>query len=153
MATDGDADYSGYTDEQLTEAAYNVDRGAIRSMHSACWTSRSGGATQAAPAAAEPVRALTPEFHADGREYFRIWIVNLALTIVTLGNLFRLGEGAQAPLLLQQHLARGQRIRVSADPIKILKGRVIAAAAAVTYFAATRYSVFATLVVFGSSPR
>ncbi len=33
-----------------------------------------------------PTRTTTPlEFHGSGGEYFRIWIVNLCLTIVTFG--------------------------------------------------------------------
>ncbi len=37
---------------------------------------------QAAPSAALP---LNVEFRGDGMEYFKIWIVNVLLTILTLG--------------------------------------------------------------------
>ena len=37
------------------------------------------------PCAAAPPRTLAPSFTGDGKEYFRIWVVNLLLTLATFG--------------------------------------------------------------------
>ncbi|MDH4174015.1 MAG: YjgN family protein, partial [Betaproteobacteria bacterium] len=39
----------------------------------------------AGPAAAGGERIVRPEFTGSAREYFRIWIVNLFFTLITLG--------------------------------------------------------------------
>src|SRR5260221_9780481 len=149
MATDGDADYSGYTNEQLDEAAHNVDRGRFPLNAQRLLDEQERRRTQAAPAAAAPVQTLTPQFQADGREYFRIWIVNLALTIVTLGIYSAWAKVRKLRYFYSNTSLAGSAFGYHADPIKILKGRVIAALVAVAYFAATRYSGFVTLIVIG----
>src|SRR6266853_4639946 len=47
----------------------------------------------AAANVSDPVKRHPVEFTADAGEYFRIWIVNLALTIVTLGIYSPRGRG------------------------------------------------------------
>lgn len=78
-----------------------------------------------AAAAAEP-RTLGFEFSGEGGEFFRIWIVNLLLSIVTLGI-----YSAWAKVRTQRYFYGNTRLDGSSfdylgDPLKILKGRVIA---------------------------
>ncbi|HEU4664496.1 MAG TPA: YjgN family protein [Dokdonella sp.] len=66
------------------------------------------------------------QFHGDAREYFRIWIVNLALGIVTLGI-----YSAWAKVRTQRYFYANTRLAgapfdYQAQPLAILKGRLIA---------------------------
>ena len=83
-------------------------------------------------AAAEP-RQLAFTFHGEGFEFFRIWIVNILLSIVTLGI-----YSAWAKVRTQRYFYGNTQLDGSsfdylADPLKILKGRVIAFACLVVY--------------------
>jgi uncharacterized membrane protein YjgN (DUF898 family) len=149
MATDGDADYAAYTDQQLREAAENIRPADYPLNARRLQEEQERRRAQAPPAASEPVKALTPEFRADGKEYFRIWIVNLALTIVTLGIYSAWAKVRKLRYFYSNASLAGSAFGYHADPIKILKGRVIAAIVAGAYFVATRYSILATLIVIG----
>jgi uncharacterized membrane protein YjgN (DUF898 family) len=77
----------------------------------------------AAPAVPPPVRA---EFLGSGSEYFRIWIVNLALTLATLGI-----YSPWAKVRRLQYFHRNLRLAdaafdFDARPIAILRGRMLA---------------------------
>lgn len=84
------------------------------------------------------IRAPSPQryrlaFHGRGGEYFAIWIVNLLLTIVTLGI-----YGAWAKVRTQRYFhgmteLDGSRFGYHADPITILIGRMIGLAIFVPY--------------------
>ena len=52
------------------------------------------------------------QFTGSAGEYFRIWIVNLALSVVTLGALLRLGQGAAPQVFLRPHEARWPHVRL-----------------------------------------
>lgn len=73
-----------------------------------------------------PKKALLPfEFNGTGSEYFKIWIVNIILSILTLGI-----YSAWAKVRRKQYLYGNTRLQNTsfeylADPVKILKGRAI----------------------------
>lgn len=76
--------------------------------------------------AAPESRPARIRFHATGSEYFRIWIVNLFLTIITLGI-----YSAWAKVRSQQYLYASTELADASfeyhgDPRAILKGRLIA---------------------------
>jgi len=82
--------------------------------------------------AREPVAHATPplehafEFHGDALEYFRIWIVNVALSVVTLGI-----YSAWAKVRTQRYFYANTRVAGApfeylAQPLPILKGRALA---------------------------
>ncbi|CAL96175.1 YjgN family protein [Azoarcus olearius] len=84
-----------------------------------------GVARAAATPDAEP-RVLPFQFFGEGGEFFRIWIVNVLLTIVTLGI-----YSAWAKVRTQRYFYGNTQLDGSSfdylgDPIKILKGRAIA---------------------------
>ena len=65
------------------------------------------------------------EFHGSAGEYFRIWIVNLFLTIVSFGI-----YSAWAKVRTERYFARSTRLAGAsfdylANPIAILKGRLL----------------------------
>jgi uncharacterized membrane protein YjgN (DUF898 family) len=97
-------------------------------------------ATPAAPAAARRCRL---RFTGTGKEYFGIWIVNLLLTIATLGI-----YSAWAKVRKMQYFYRNTRLDGSVfdyhgNPVAILKGRLLALAIVAVYqFALPLLGVF-----------
>jgi uncharacterized membrane protein YjgN (DUF898 family) len=98
------------------------------------------------PAEAEP---LPFAFDGDGREYFRIWIVNLLLSVISLGV-----YSAWAKVRRLQYFYRNTRVGgfgfdYHANPIAILKGRVIAVLALGLYVGSGLFGPWATLGSIG----
>jgi uncharacterized membrane protein YjgN (DUF898 family) len=82
----------------------------------------SGSATEPAPS---PAGSRALEFTGSAVEYFRVWIVNVCLTVLTLGI-----YSAWAKVRTQRYFYRHTRLDGSpfdylAEPKQILKGRVI----------------------------
>ncbi len=65
-------------------------------------------------------------FSGKGGEYFRIWIVNLALSILTLGIYSAWAKVRRLKYFYQNTRLAGSSFDFHGDPIAILKGRVIA---------------------------
>jgi uncharacterized membrane protein YjgN (DUF898 family) len=78
----------------------------------------------AAQASAE--REIPLEFRATGGEYFRIWIVNLLLTIVTLGIYSAWAKVRRLRYFYGSTSLDGNSFEYHGRPIAILKGRLIA---------------------------
>jgi uncharacterized membrane protein YjgN (DUF898 family) len=89
-----------------------------------------------------PARFAYPfQFHGDAREYFRIWIVNLALTILTLGIF-----SAWAKVRSERYFYGNTRLdnvpfEYLAQPWPILKGRLIAVVLFGAYVLAGQFSL------------
>lgn len=92
------------------------------------------------PQPAPPAPAAEPfQFTGSSGEYFRIWIVNIALTVVTLGI-----YSAWAKVRRLQYFYRNTRVAGSSfdyhgRPTAILKGRAIAFALLVAYNLAEKF--------------
>ena len=82
----------------------------------------SPGSTTAAPAG-EPQRF---EFTGSGSEYFKIWIVNVLLTIVTLGIYSAWAKVRRLRYFYNNTRFAGSSFDFHGSPIAILKGRIIA---------------------------
>ncbi len=88
------------------------------------------------------------EFTATAGEYFRIWIVNLALTIVTLGIYSPWAKVRRKRYFYSHTAIDGDSFDYRGNPIAILKGRLIALAMVGTMWAMNHFSpilVFVTL--------
>lgn len=103
------------------------------------------------PPAPPPPEPLEYAFSFDGnaREYFRIWIVNLALSIVTLGI-----YSAWAKVRTQRYFYGNTRLAgvpfdYLAKPLPILKGRIIAVTLFIAYVLAGQYSLAWQFVLIG----
>ena len=72
------------------------------------------------PFSAEPV-----SFTGTGGEYFKIWIVNLALTIVTLGVYSAWAKVRRLQYFYRHTRLAGAGFDYHGDPIAILKGRIV----------------------------
>ena len=73
------------------------------------------------------------EFSATTGEYFRIWIVNLALTIVTIGIYSAWAKVRKKRYFYAHTKIAGEGFEYRGNPIAILKGRLVAVALLVVY--------------------
>ncbi|MFB3884407.1 MAG: YjgN family protein [Thermodesulfobacteriota bacterium] len=77
------------------------------------------------------------EFHGSAREYFRIWIVNLCLTLLTFGIFSAWAKVRKKRYLYSHTTLAGTPFQFLGQPIPILKGRVIAAIGFLAYYTAS----------------
>ena len=80
------------------------------------------------------------EFTGKGGEFFSIWIVNVALTIVTLGVYSAWAKVRTLQYFYGNTLLDGTSFRFTASPIQILKGRIIAFVVFMLYFFGSQLS-------------
>lgn len=96
----------------------------------------------------QPSRTMGFVFSGNGAEYFRIWIVNIVLTILTLGIYSAWAKVRNNQYFYGNTQLDGASFVYRADPLQILKGRLIAFAFFAGYILMT--SVFpATSLLFG----
>src|SRR5712671_3071742 len=76
------------------------------------------------------------EFTAHAGEYFRIWIVNRALTIVTLGIYSAWAKVRKRRYFYGHTRIDGESFEYRANPLAILKGRLIAVALIAVFYGA-----------------
>jgi len=100
------------------------------------------GALRPAPYTEEPVR-----FTGHGGDYFRIWIVNLLLTIVTLGIYSPWAKVRRLQYFYRHTELAGSSFDFHGKPLRILIGRAIALAMVLVYNIAVRMQSVWTLVV------
>ena len=79
------------------------------------------------------------EFSGDAREYFRIWVVNLALSIVTLGIFSAWAKVRSERYFYGNTRVAGEPFEYLAKPWPILKGRIIAVVLFGSYVLAGRF--------------
>ncbi|MET0232397.1 MAG: YjgN family protein [Rhodanobacteraceae bacterium] len=80
------------------------------------------------------------EFSGDAREYFRIWVVNLALGIVTLGIYSAWAKVRSERYFYGNTRLAGEPFEYLAKPLPILKGRLIAVSLFAIYILAGQLS-------------
>src|SRR5437879_9460526 len=97
-------------------------------------TDRGAAANVAGPGKHHPV-----QFTAAAGEYFRIWIVNLGLTIVTLGIYSAWAKVRKRRYLYSHTRIGGEGFEYRAKPLPILKGRLFALGLLVVLFAAGHF--------------
>jgi uncharacterized membrane protein YjgN (DUF898 family) len=106
-------------------------------------------AATAADAAVPAARGTIPfKFTATGAEYFRIWIVNLLLTLVTLGIYSAWAKVRRLRYFYGNTSLDDSAFEYHGQPIQILKGRLIAIVALLAYSASTHFWPL-TIFVFG----
>ncbi|HEX4883742.1 MAG TPA: YjgN family protein [Casimicrobiaceae bacterium] len=86
-----------------------------------------GPAAAPEPAAdAAPGRVAQLQFTGEGGEYFRIWIVNLLLTVVTLGIYSAWAKVRKTRYFWQNTRLEGHAFDFHGRPVAILAGRIVA---------------------------
>ncbi|UTF61316.1 YjgN family protein [Gilvimarinus sp. DA14] len=109
-----------------------------------------GGDTSAA---AQPeqgnnqARDVAFEFTGNGFEYFKIWIVNILLSIVTLGIYSAWAKVRNKQYFYGNTYLDDVSFSYTADPVKILIGRIIAFVFLLVYTFAGEFSILAGIVV------
>jgi uncharacterized membrane protein YjgN (DUF898 family) len=83
--------------------------------------------------AAATLRRAQFSFTGSGSEYFRIWIVNVLLSIITLGIYSAWAKVRRERYFAGNTLLDGHRFEYLADPVGILKGRLVAVAVLAAY--------------------
>lgn len=84
-------------------------------------------------------RELPLEFRGTTRAYFRVWAVNLCLTLVTLGIYSAWAKVRKKRYFYSHTVLDGTPFQYLAQPVPILKGRVVAAALFVVYYASSNF--------------
>lgn len=98
-----------------------------------------------------PVVDATPqrhpiEFTASGSEYFRIWIVNLLLILVTLGIYLPWAKVRKLKYFYSNTWVGGDALDFHGEPLKMLRGTLIAAGFLVAYSVGSNFSGWAALL-------
>ncbi|KQU76903.1 MULTISPECIES: YjgN family protein [unclassified Rhizobacter] len=91
---------------------------------------------------------LPIRFTGSGSEYFRIWIVNLLLTLVTLGLYFPWAKVRRLRYFHGNTLVAGHPLGFHGDPKKMLRGYLLVALLGVLYTVAGSFSPVAGLLAF-----
>ena len=103
------------------------------------------------PQAPSPITRHPIEFTATAGEYFRIWIVNLALTIATLGIYSAWAKVRKKRYFYSHTRIADDHFEYRGNPVAILKGRLIAAAVVgITNFA-SHFAPALLLAVFAAA--
>ncbi len=108
--------------------------------------------TMANLADAPPLQAGAPvalRFTGRAGEYFRIWIVNVCLSVVTLGIYSPWAKVRRKRYFYGNTLLAGEAFDYLADPKAILKGRLIVGGALLVYSVASKTDVPGVPFLFG----
>lgn len=106
-----------------------------------------GSATRLRPGAASAEDRLRFQFTGTGGEYFRIWVVNLLLTILSLGVYSAWAKVRRLQYFYRNTKVDGSIFDYHGNPKSILKGRILALALIVAYKIAFEISGVAALVI------
>ncbi len=101
-----------------------------------------------APAPAAPQR-MAVEFTGSGSEYFRIWLVNLLLTLVTLTLYHPFAKARKLAYFHANTRVGGHALGFHGNPRKMLRGYLLVLAFSVTYAVGTRLSPMLALAAIG----
>jgi uncharacterized membrane protein YjgN (DUF898 family) len=108
------------------------------------------------PDAPRSAQRFALRFDGEAREYFRIWIVNLFLSVVTLGLYSPWAKVRKKRYLYGNTWLAGANFDYHGNPVAILKGRLIAVAAFLAYTFASELlpniEVAVSLVLVAAAP-
>lgn len=85
-------------------------------------------------------------FTASGSEYFRIWIVNMLLILVTMGIYLPWAKVRKLQYFYSNTLLDGHALDFHGDPLKMLRGTLVAGAFLIAYSIAGNVSGLAALL-------
>ena len=104
--------------------------------------------TQAPSEAPQQIAPTRHEFQftGTGSEFFGIWIVNLALTVVTLGIYSAWATVRTRRYFRGNTVLAGHSFEYHASPVRILVGRLIALGLLIGYNISVSFSIYALIV-------
>jgi uncharacterized membrane protein YjgN (DUF898 family) len=100
-----------------------------------------------APLKAEPLRV---EFTASGSEYFRIWIVNLGLTLLTLGLYYPWAKVRKLRYFYGNTSVAGHALDFHGNPRRMLRGYLLMALLFLLYSVSGKVSAVAAVIAAGA---
>ena len=96
------------------------------------------------------------KFTGNGGEYFKIWIVNILLSVITLGIYSAWAKVRTERYFYGNTQLSGHNFEYHAKPLTILRGRIIAVALFITYIVGGHFfpiiSIILALALFILSP-
>ena len=149
--------YSTYTLDELRDAIDHVNRekypeiaqrlddemlrrpGGRSDVNLPLVSTRTDTALERNPQPAKLLPELPLEFRGSAREYFRIWIVNLCLTLLTLGIFSAWAKVRKKRYTYSHTTVGGTPFQYLGQPIPILKGRLIAGIGFGVYYVSTHF--------------
>ena len=96
-----------------------------------------------------PERFLAMEFTGSGGEYFRIWIVNIALSVITLGIYSAWAKVRAKRYFYGNTRLDGSAFAYHATPMAVLKGRLVAVGVLLVYVVLNAFYPLAGAVFSG----
>jgi len=147
LGRDYEPEYPAYALGELLDAMERVDREKYpeRAQRLSDEIARRLG-----PQIPKHVSELALEFHGRAREYFRIWIVNLCLTLLTVGIFSAWAKVRKKRYLYSHTTLGGAPFQYLGQPIPILKGRVIAAIGFLIYYASSHFVISLLPYIFAA---
>ncbi|UCD81411.1 MAG: DUF898 domain-containing protein [Desulfobacterales bacterium] len=152
-------DYSKYTWDKLLYVSQHIDRErypqsarrldneiAKRQRETPEWNqpvplvTSIDKAKEHTPQTQEHSSELSLEFHGSAREYFRIWIVNLCLTLLTCGIFSAWAKVRKKRFSYSNTTIDGTPFQYLGQPIPILKGRLIAGIGFLIYYISSHFA-------------
>ena len=103
-------------------------------------------AVPAAPALPAPAQRYPIEFTASGSEYFRIWIVNLLLIVLTVGLYLPWAKVRKLKYFYSNTWVGGDALDFHGDPKKMLRGTLVAAAFLIVYSVGSNFAGWAAVI-------
>lgn len=94
------------------------------------------------------LKPVTLEFNGKAGEYFRVWIVNILLSIITLGIYSAWAKVRNKQYFYGNTVLDGSPFEYTASPIAILKGRIIVVSALVAVSILSQFYPLANLIFF-----
>ena len=96
-----------------------------------------------------PERFLAMEFTGSGGEYFRIWIVNIALSVITLGIYSAWAKVRAKRYFYGNTRLDGSAFAYHATPMMVLKGRLVAVGVLLVYVVLNAFYPLAGGIFYG----
>ncbi|MCK4710515.1 MAG: DUF898 family protein, partial [Gammaproteobacteria bacterium] len=93
-------------------------------------------------------KAIQFQFNGKGFEYFKIWIVNILLTILTLGIYSAWAKVRNKQYFYGNTLIDGSSFNYTAKPMAILKGRLIAVGLFIVYAVINQFAPLVGFILF-----
>jgi uncharacterized membrane protein YjgN (DUF898 family) len=133
----------------MVDAPYGIGSGLPTDNTSQVGAPFVDGPVKAPAPTVQPMQELALEFRGSSREYFKIWIVNLCLTLLTLGIFSAWAKVRKKRYLYAHTTLDGTPFQYLAQPVPILKGRLIAAAGFMVYYLSRNVFTFLLPWVLG----
>jgi len=96
----------------------------------------------------EPPEVFPLAFTGSGREYFRIWIVNLALTVLTFGVYSAWAKVRRLQYFYRHTRLAGAGFDYHGNPVTILKGRIVGLGLFGLYSTAGYFHEYVAVAIF-----